>query len=472
MDLNNYNDLSAAKPAPFSSFFSAASAPALANHRTGDAGIAAQGAAQSESPLGNTGNTFNARLSELSRSIRQAAFLNRPKPVRPLRDKAAVDLDIIAKSRFEDAFKRDSIVKIDWLTVTFPAVESTEFYSAERRLTNLFDLVAEHLSDAGVVIVYREKGLYAYKNSAQLRLVGDGVDVACGNLAYDLDQGLMLELTGVGCSVMRHYFSEIYSLIHVYSGRITRIDFALDLDSRYCRSESITVPKLAYRHEQGAFRSIFTPSGRRVNSSVVGQWQELIFKGITPETYDPELHALGGLTYNCNPRSSENQLVFYEKGKQLLGCVSLADQQYISSVLAGANPQSTFSSDFNPDFVSEMNWIRIERRIRRGGNKKNINPLFLADPDSAFCQDFPDLSATYLHYFEWVGRQDAALSEYRSEKKKKDKALLLTRKISWARRQYGRLVATLKHEKMSTEDIVDILSRDSLIKDYVFDLID
>lgn len=55
---------------------------------------------------------------------------------------------------------------------------------------------------------------------------------------------------------------------------------------------------------------------------------------------------------------------------------------------------------------------------------------------------------------------------------KKEKGILLSRKVYWVRHTYGRLLCTLKDKGLSDSEIIDKLSRTSGLKEFVFDLME
>jgi hypothetical protein len=222
--------------------------------------------------------------------------------------------------------------------------------------------------------------------------------------------------------------------------------------------------------QSGGYASLF--SSKKQTISTVGAWNDLLFGGVSCDDYDPLTHASGGLTLYLGANTSENQIVVYEKGKQLLGGIEQKDLDLIMSDFRRVSERkrnSLINKGFDPFYLDKRAWVRIERRIRRGGHKKDIPLAFMLDPDSAFCLDFPRLSEVYGAYAEYV-QAEIDLVEYRAQRKANAKNILVSGKIFWAKRQYGRLVKTLFREGFTADDICTALTRDTGLKDYVFDI--
>jgi DNA relaxase NicK len=409
---------------------------------------AATAAADGETPTGNTGNTsskpFKRRVLTEEMKTREA------------------------KSKFFSAevgqYSDKGLVIVDWLTLSFKELDPD---LSQLILSEIYDILYE----SSVSVIGRGRGLYNYTSSAQLKVLSDvGLDVSIGNLAHCEKQGIMLELSGRGCEQLRPFFKDLYVLAQMHGARITRLDLALDLDSDYCKSTGFTVPAQGALANSGIYASKFSSKKQTINTA--GAWNDLIFNGINFSDYDPEKHCHGGLTLYVGANTSENQIVLYEKGKQLLGGISESDLNLIMSDYRRVSERkrnALINQGFDPFYIDKLSWVRIERRIRRGGHKKDIPLQFLLDPDSAFCLDFPHLEAVYSAYAKHV-QSEMDLVEYRSKRKINDKNILVAKKIFWAKRQYGRLVKTLLHEGFTAEQVCDSLTRATLLKDYVFDI--
>jgi DNA relaxase NicK len=414
---------------------------------------AAKAEAPECSPAGNTGNTSYSSGKPYKRVALSAELKDR-----------------LASSSFFEAeaskYSGHSLVKVDWLTVSFASLDSEVL---QHVLSELYDLLYESC----ISVVGRGRGLYNYESSAQLKVLGDsGLDVSVGNIAHSDKQGVMLELSGKGCDQMAPKFKELYVLCQSYNARITRLDLALDLDSDYCKANNFTVPREGVLAQSGVYASRFASRKQRIQT--VGSWNDLIFSGVTCDQYDPFIHGHGGLTLYVGAQTSENQIVLYEKGKQLLGGIPEDDLKMIMQdyrKVSERKRKSLIDSGFDPYYLDKLGWVRIERRIRRGGNKKDIPLQFMLDADSAFCLDFPRLQAVYSSYAEYVQRE-VDLVEYRAKRKANDKNILVSKKLFWAKRQYGRLVKTLIHEGFTASEVCDSLMRSQLVKDYVFDIVE
>lgn len=382
---------------------------------------------------------------------------------------------------------KSGLVIVDYLTVTFGLDGESE------KCIQLWNEITDLMFDHGIELRARDKGLYSYHNSALLHVpgsTGDGHN--CGFVAWtdeDGVTGLMVEITGAGCEFLRasgEYdgMLEMYSLILAYGGRISRVDLALDLMHSYCRESNITVPMLGKRGNAGEFRSDFAPAHIKQKENQQGDWSDITFNGLSPEEYNPELHGIGGLTYYFGSPKSDNQIVFYEKGKQLLGGISgLSEKQQVEfralseKESRNALEQKRFvtlsdKSGYDGQYEDKKCWVRVERRMRRKNSKKIIDPNVLLDPDSAFCWGFKGLRAVLDDYSVWVKGTYADITTFQNKRVNMVKAVLLSRKAHWAKIQAGSFVRTLIAEGYSDTEIVDTLKREEGLKEYVFDLLE
>ena len=389
-------------------------------------------------------------------------------------------------SKIISATRKDSITIIDWVTATFHALEN------EERLVGLRSELDDLLLDHEIEIKPRQKGLYSYPNSALLHVPNDSGDGHnCGFLAWNDDPknlGLMIELTGTGCEFLRgrgEYdgLVELYSVLLIYSGRISRVDTALDLEHDYCMPRGITVPALASCGYAGEFRSDFSPSHVKQQFNQQGDWSEVMFNGLPVAQYNPEINAPAGLSFYLGTSKSDNQLVFYEKGKQLLGAISGLSESESAELkeLAGMDSrnekqQERFTkladkSGYDSQYEGKKGWVRIERRLRRKSSKKIIDPAVLLDPDSFFCMGFKGLRVALDDYSEWLTGEYADLQSYHHSRVEKVKDVTLSKKIHWAKMQAGSLIRTLIAEGYNEDRILDALKREIGLKHYIFDLI-
>jgi DNA relaxase NicK len=382
---------------------------------------------------------------------------------------------------------KSGLVIVDYLTVTFGLDGESD------KCTRLWDEIADLMLDHDIELKARAKGLYSYHNSALLHVpgsTGDGHN--CGHVAWtdeDGVTGLMVEITGSGCEFLRargEYdgLLEMYSLILAYDGRISRVDFALDLMHSYCMESNITVPMLGKRGNDGEFRSDFSPSHVKQKENQQGDWSDITFGGLSVEQYNPELHGTGGLTYYLGSAKSDNQIVFYEKGKQLLGGISgLSEKQQLEFKALAENEnrseleQKRFvtlsnKSGYDGQYEDKKGWVRVERRMRRKNSKKIIDPGVLLNPDSAFCMGFKGLRAVLDEYSVWVKGTYADIATFQNKRVNMVKAVLLSNKTHWAKMHAGGLVRTLIAEGYSDTAIVDMLKREEGLKEYVFDLLE
>lgn len=373
------------------------------------------------------------------------------------------------------ASKGQGVVIIDWLSCTFP--RCTDENEQRQLIAALQDACAE----VDIQFFARDKGLHGYTGSASLQVFsGAGGDfTSVGMVAWSDRQGVLFELSGQGCKALGD-FGQVYDLVGRYAGRITRLDLALDLDSAYCQQKKITVPGLGVDANQGVFRSKYAPAHVSQTLNMQGDWSPFTFGGLIPDTYNPSVFCPRGLTLYVGASTSENQIVMYEKGKQLLGAIPDENVQEFKELLQSAsNPAARARRSkladkygYDPAYEDKKHWVRVERRIRRGSNKKDINPAMLLDADSAFSSGFPGLESLLENYASWCSVANLSLSEIRSSRDDDKKELLLTRKLHWCRVAYGRLVTTLRDEGLTAGQIIDAVGRADGLKSYIFDLMD
>ncbi|HPQ96946.1 MAG TPA: replication initiation factor domain-containing protein, partial [Thiolinea sp.] len=227
---------------------------------------------------------------------------------------------------------------------------------------------------------------------------------------------------------------------------ISRVDVALDLSGEWCREQGYTVP-LLFRAavNDGLFRSDKQRNPHMQQSfSTAGDWSALVVGNITPDAYDPLVHCLAGLTaYIGNRKSSDDFFRIYEKGKELLGAMAEAESV-------------------------DRAWIRIEHEMSRKASGRTLPLAVMLKPDEYFCADRGGVRAIMERLRQ--SRTLAAAEQWQRAQFRREKGLLLSKKIHWARQSYGRLIHTLTDRGISPEDIIRWLSRTSGLKEFVFDL--
>ncbi len=319
------------------------------------------------------------------------------------------------------------------------------------------DLLADGglFNHADMDVKWTDKGMHGYDSSASILIWKDNDYLTVGHIAKaesGRNKGGLLELTGTGCKVLQlehpALWLELFNLLQYHDWRISRVDVALDLHGEYAREMGYTVPKLLLQAKNsGLFQSdrLRNPNMKQ-SFSMAGDWSDLAIGNITPETYDPLEHCHAGLTaYVGNRKSADDFFRVYEKGKELLGGM--------------AEPESI-----------DRGWIRIEHEMSRKATGRNIPLEVMLRPDAYFAESRSGVR-TILDAVRERQSLEAALT-YQREQFKREKGLLLSKKLHWARHSYGRLVRTLVEKGMDSSEIVDMLSRISGLKEFVFDLAD
>ena len=125
----------------------------------------------------------------------------------------------------------------------------------------------------------------------------------------------------------------------------------------------------------------------------------------------------------------------------------------------------------NPEYLDERAWVRVERRFRRGSNKKHIPLEMMLDTDSAFVQDFDGLETLLGEYSEYVG-ETLTVAEFTRKKADIEKSIMLSKKLYWGSMHVGRLVRTMVDMGQSEQQIVEYLVRDNGLDDFIDDLND
>lgn len=369
----------------------------------------------------------------------------------------------------------NKITKLDWFSVSFSCGGDSS--AMELLHSEISDLLYEcHIS-----IAVRGKGHHGYTDSATLVIMGDtGANQNVGMLAWSSKQGYFLELSGVGCDAIYPKVDDLYQLVVLNNGRISRFDIACDLDGKYCLDKGVTVPTFGRSAAQGAFRFNFTPSHVEQQITQAGDWSGMLFGGLSLDKYDPCQHSPGGLTLYVGSTKSDNQVVIYEKGKQLLGTVPEKEYQNFQRIL---NADTETEQDkaamahyiekhgVDPSYADRKNWIRVERRFRRGSNKKWLAPEMLLHLDQAFTDSNTGLSALVRDYCEYLEQEYPTLVQFTKKIADKTKSLLLTKKMYWLKHTYGRTIKTLEMQGLCASEIIDSIKRSEGLKDVIFDMV-
>lgn len=342
-----------------------------------------------------------------------------------------------------------NVTAIDWLRVTCTDLEA---FAA-----TLSDLTGGHgiLDNADMQVHWTDKGMHGYDTSASILIWKDNDYLTVGHIAQadsGRNRGGLFELTGTGCKVLQLEYPtlwlELFDLLQYHEWRISRVDVALDLSGDYAREHGYTVPKLfAQAVNDGLFQSdrLRNPNMKQ-SFSMAGDWSPLAVGNLTPETYDPLQHCPGGLTaYVGNRKTADDFFRVYEKGKELLGAM--------------AEPENI-----------DRGWVRIEHEMSRKASGREIPLDVMVRPDAYFAANRAGVRAILDQLREHQTLQ--AAKEWQREQFKREKSLLLSKKVHWARHSYGRLLRTLLEQGMDAQDIIDWLSRTQGLKEFVFDLTD
>lgn len=341
----------------------------------------------------------------------------------------------------------NSVTAIDWLRATI-----TDFEAFEKSLSEIVGNGGV-LDNADIDVQWSTKGLHGYETSASLLIWKDNDFLTVGHIGMSREgrnQGGMFELTGVGCKVLQieypELWLELYQVLTYYGWRLSRVDIALDLMGDYAKQHHYTVPRLFKLAVNGQlFRSdnLRNPNMKQ-SFTTAGDWSPLVVGNVTPENYDPLEHCPAGLTaYIGNRGGSEDFFRIYEKGKEVLGSVA------------------------EPDNI-DRSWVRIEHEMTRKSKERVIPLEVMTAPDEYFCAGRSGVRFLMLKL-----RTDKALEaiqQWKRDKFKREKSLLLSRKIHWAKHAYGRLIKTLQDKGYTASQIIEVLSRTAGLKDFVYDL--
>ena len=91
-------------------------------------------------------------------------------------------------------------------------------------------------------------------------------------------------------------------------------------------------------------------------------------------------------------------------------------------------------------------------------------------PDEYFCAGRSNVRAIMEQLR--AHRDLQAIQSWQRAQFKREKGLLLSKKVHWAKHTYGRLLRTLKDQGLNDSEIIDLLSRTSGLKEFVFDLLE
>ena len=342
-----------------------------------------------------------------------------------------------------------NITAVDWLRVTITDLDA---YAAS--MTDLLD-DGGIFSQADMDVKWADKGLHGYDTSAAILIWRDNDYLTVGHIAKaerGRNRGGMLELTGTGCKILQleypHLWLELFNLLQYHDWRISRADIALDLSGEYALANGYTVPKLlAQAKINGLFQSdkLRNPNMKQ-SFHIAGDWSDFAIGLLNPDNYDPLEHCPAGLTaYIGNRKTADDFFRVYEKGKELLGGM--------------AEPESV-----------DRGWIRIEHEMSRKASGRIIPLEVMIRPDAHFAESRSGVRAIMdaLRAHQTL----EAAQQWQREQFKREKGLMLSKKMHWARHSYGRLVRTLIEQGIDAQDIIELLSRTSGLKEFVFDLTD
>ncbi len=342
------------------------------------------------------------------------------------------------------------VTMVDWLRVT--TSDLGEFNATLAELAEDGGI----LSEAGMDVKWKQgKGLHGYAESASILIWKDNDYLTIGNIAYSeqgQNKGGMFELTGTGCKVLQVEYPalwlELYNLLTYHDWRISRLDIALDLSGAYCLEHKFTVPRLFRDAKKNDLFKSDANKNPNMKAAIepCGDWSDITVGEIKIDDYDPLQHCPAGLTmYVGNRKSSDDFFRVYEKGKEILG--------------KQAEPENV-----------DRGWIRIEHEMSRKASGRKIPLDAMIRPDEYFCAGRSCVRAI----MEAVrhDRELKAIQCWQREQFKREKSLMLSRKVHWARYTYGRTVRTLMEEGLTPEQIVDALAREAGLKEFIYDLAD
>ncbi len=340
------------------------------------------------------------------------------------------------------------VTMVDWLRVT-----NNDYEAFQQTMGDL----AENggiLFEAGMDVTWKpHKGMHGYAESASILIWKDNDYMTVGNIAYSKEgqnQGGLFELTGTGCKILQVEYPalwlELYNLLAYHDWRISRLDIALDLSGAYCQEHQFTVPKLFRDAKKNDLFKSDANKNPNMKAAIepCGDWSDITVGEIKIDDYDPLQHCPAGLTmYVGSRKSSDDFFRVYEKGKEILG--------------KQAEPESV-----------DRGWIRIEHEMSRKASGRTIPLDVMIRPDEYFCAGRSNVRAIMEAIRK--DRELKAIQCWQREQFKKEKSLLLSRKVHWARYTYGRTVKTMRDLNWSDADIVDALMREAGLKEFIPDL--
>ena len=340
-----------------------------------------------------------------------------------------------------------SLTAVDWLRLTNTNLEN--FNATMSDLCGADGIMAS----ANLDVKWSDKGLHGYERSASIMIWKDNDYLTVGHIGTSergRNAGGMFELTGTGCKILQLEYPalwlELFDLLQYQCWRISRVDVALDLSGEYATANGYTVPKLFQQAvNDGLFKSdnLRNPNMQQ-SFSMAGDWSALAVGNLSPDTYDPLTHCPAGLTaYIGNRKSSDDFFRVYEKGKELLGRM--------------AEPEDI-----------DRGWIRIEHEMSRKASGREIPLDVMIRPDHYFAANRGGVRAI-LDQLR-ASHELKQAQQWQREQFQKEKGLLLSKKVHWARHSYGRLFRTLTEQGISAEDIISWLSRADGLKEFVFDI--
>ena len=342
------------------------------------------------------------------------------------------------------------VTMVDWLRVT------TNDYEAFQQTMGDLAENGGILFEAGMDVKWKpHKGMHGYAESASILIWKDNDYMTVGNIAYSKEgqnQGGMFELTGTGCKILQVEYPalwlELYNVLAYHDWRVSRADVALDLAGAYCQEHQFTVPKLFRDAKKNDLFKSDANKNPNMKAAIepCGDWSDITVGEISIDDYEPVEHCPAGLTfYVGNRKSSDDFFRVYEKGKEILG------------------------KQAEPDSI-DRSWVRIEHEMSRKGSGRTIPLDVMIRPDEYFCAGRSNVRAIMEAIRK--DRELKAIQCWQREQFKKEKSLLLSRKVHWARYTYGRTVRTLINKGLTPEQIIDVLAREAGLKDFVFDLLD
>ena len=340
------------------------------------------------------------------------------------------------------------VTMVDWLRVT------TNDYEAFQQTMGDLAENGGILFEAGMDVTWKpHKGMHGYAESASILIWKDNDYMTVGNIAYSKEgqnQGGLFELTGTGCKILQVEYPalwlELYNLLAYHDWRVSRADVALDLLGAYCQEHGITVPKLFRDAKKNDLFKSDANKNPNMKAAIepCGDWSDITVGEIKIDDYDPLQHCPAGLTmYVGSRKSSDDFFRVYEKGKEILG--------------KQAEPESV-----------DRGWIRIEHEMSRKASGRTIPLDVMIRPDEYFCAGRSNVRAIMEAIRK--DRELKAIQCWQREQFKKEKSLLLSRKVHWARYTYGRTVKTMRDLNWSDADIVDALMREAGLKEFIPDL--